>query len=66
MQSQGFDPIRAAWLDHAQKGRMTVRLPQETLQGSFAGIDNSGRLRLQLEGGAERVISTADVFLRDN
>lgn len=63
MQSEGFAPIRAAWLEHAQKGALTVRLPQETVQGSFAGIDEQGRLRLQLEGGAERSISTGDVFL---
>jgi BirA family biotin operon repressor/biotin-[acetyl-CoA-carboxylase] ligase len=63
MQSEGFVPIRAAWLEHAQKGALTVRLPHETVQGRFAGIDENGRLRLQLEGGAERSISTGDVFL---
>jgi BirA family biotin operon repressor/biotin-[acetyl-CoA-carboxylase] ligase len=63
MQSEGFAPIRAAWLEHAQKGDLTVRLPQEMVQGTFAGIDEQGRLRLQLEGGAEQSISTGDVFL---
>lgn len=62
MQSDGFPPIRTAWLKHAQTGPMTVRLPQETLQGVFAGIDEQGRLRLGLEGSAEQAISTGDVF----
>jgi BirA family biotin operon repressor/biotin-[acetyl-CoA-carboxylase] ligase len=63
MQAEGFAPIRAAWLRDAQQGRLTVRLPKETLQGSFAGIDESGALRLVLDDGAERSISTGDVVL---
>jgi BirA family biotin operon repressor/biotin-[acetyl-CoA-carboxylase] ligase len=62
LQSEGFAPLRAAWLAHAQTGALTVRLPNETLSGTFAGIDEQGRLRLRLEGGAERSISTGDVF----
>jgi len=62
LQTEGFAPIRTAWLKHAHKGSMTVRLSQETLQGTFAGIDDTGRLRLQLDDGAERVISTGDVI----
>ena len=62
MQAEGFEPIRTAWLQHAKKGRLIVRLQQETLQGEFMNIDELGRLRLQLEGGAERAISTGDVF----
>jgi len=63
MESQGFGPIRSAWLEQAQTGPLTVRLPQETLNGSFAGLDENGALRLRLEDGAERVISTGDVVL---
>lgn len=63
MQKQGFDPIRQAWLSHAQTGPMKVRLPHETLQGNFAGLDETGRLRLLLADGTERSISTGDVFL---
>jgi BirA family transcriptional regulator, biotin operon repressor / biotin---[acetyl-CoA-carboxylase] ligase len=62
MQSEGFEPIRASWLHHAKKGQLTVRLSKETVQGEFVGIDHQGRLLLQLEGGAERAISTGDVF----
>ena len=33
MQTEGFAPIRREWLSYAQQGNLTVRLPQETLQG---------------------------------
>lgn len=62
MQSEGFEPIRRAWLERAQKGPMIVRLSQGILQGDFGGIDEQGRLRLLLADGAERFISTGDVF----
>jgi BirA family biotin operon repressor/biotin-[acetyl-CoA-carboxylase] ligase len=63
MQAEGFAPIRAAWLERAQRGDVTARLPQETLQGRFGGIDEQGRLRLILADGAERAIATGDVVL---
>ncbi len=62
VQHQGFLTVRAAWLEHAQLGAMTVRLPHETLQGILNGINENGHLRLLLEDGTERVISTGDVF----
>jgi len=60
--SDGFQPVREAWLAHAQKGAMTVRLPRETVQGTFGGLDENGCLRLLLADGAERSISTGDVL----
>jgi BirA family biotin operon repressor/biotin-[acetyl-CoA-carboxylase] ligase len=61
MQNEGFAPVRAAWLARAQRGDVTARLPHETLQGRFGGIDERGRLRLILADGAERAIATGDV-----
>jgi BirA family biotin operon repressor/biotin-[acetyl-CoA-carboxylase] ligase len=63
MQQDGFEPIRAAWLKRAQKGQMSVRLPQETLIGIFADLDRQGNLQLRLANGTERSIAIGDVFL---
>lgn len=62
MQSKGFAPIRDAWLAHAEKRRMTVKLPDGAVEGVFAGLDANGALRLRLADGAERAIATGDVF----
>lgn len=61
-QQDGFSAIRSAWLDRALRGSMTARLPHETIVGVFMDIDLSGRLRLQLADGTERLIVTGDVF----
>ena len=63
MQAAGFNLIRTNWLAHAKTGVLTAKLPGETLVGTFNGIDPQGRLRLMLEDGAERAISTGDVVL---
>jgi BirA family transcriptional regulator, biotin operon repressor / biotin---[acetyl-CoA-carboxylase] ligase len=42
-------------------GPLTVRLASQTLHGTFAGLDEGGRLLLQ-EGGALRTIATGDLF----
>lgn len=59
----GFGPVRRAWLDRAHGlGRsITVRLPDETLEGVFADVDQSGALVLRC-GDRPRVIRTGDVF----
>ncbi len=63
-QSQGFPPIRSAWLRRAAHlgDRITARLPSETLTGRFQGLDGDGHLLLALDDGATRTISAADVF----
>jgi BirA family biotin operon repressor/biotin-[acetyl-CoA-carboxylase] ligase len=63
MQTKGFPLIRAAWTNHTQQGVLNVRTPQETVQGTFAGLDNLGHLRLLLADGTEKAISTGDTML---
>src|SRR3546814_7891820 len=52
----GFAPVRAAWLRHAQGhgGEIEVRLPRETLTGVFTDLDATGTLLLQLADGRDR------------
>ncbi len=60
----GFAPVRQAWLSHAQ-GRgevIQVRLPKETLSGTFVDLDETGALVLDLPGAGQRLITAGDVF----
>jgi BirA family biotin operon repressor/biotin-[acetyl-CoA-carboxylase] ligase len=60
-----FPAVRRAWLDRAgPTGRpLKVRLKdQEEAEGTFAGLDSGGALRLTLSDGAERRIAAGDVF----
>lgn len=60
-----FPTVRRAWLDRAgPMGRpLKVRLKdQEEAEGTFAGLDSGGALRLLLSDGAERRVSAGDVF----
>ncbi|MEM1194174.1 MAG: biotin--[acetyl-CoA-carboxylase] ligase [Pseudomonadota bacterium] len=62
-QTSGFEPVRAAWLAAAAGlGKdITVRLPDRTVTGRFAGLDASGQLILGTAVGTE-LINTGDVF----
>ena len=62
--SKGFVPVRDAWLaDAAGLGQMIeVRLPDQTLSGVFAGLDEDGGLLLDLPEGGRRRIAAGDVF----
>jgi BirA family transcriptional regulator, biotin operon repressor / biotin---[acetyl-CoA-carboxylase] ligase len=62
LQTEGFLPVQAAWMTHAQKGALSVRLPTGEVHGEFAGLDDNGALRLRLADGSERAIATGDVF----
>ncbi|MBL4692400.1 MAG: hypothetical protein JKY92_03625, partial [Magnetovibrio sp.] len=42
-----------------------VRLPNETLNGTFAALDETGALVLHLDGKPNRIITAGDVFLPD-
>jgi len=59
----GFDTIRDAWLARAAGlgGAIRARLPNETREGIFEGIDQSGALLLN-EQGRVRPIAAAEVF----
>ncbi len=54
-------PVRQAWLDHAHP--IGTRLVTTEGEGSFAGLDESGALRLGLPDGAVKLIHAGDVFL---
>ena len=60
--AEGFDAVRTAWLTYAIKGKMTARLPHETVEGDFVDLDPHGRLHLRLADGTDRFIVTGDVF----
>ncbi len=63
---QGFAHLRELWLEHA-KGvgeEITVRLPDETLEGRFAALEKSGALRLEQKNKPDRLIYAGDVFLK--
>ncbi|MEG6509624.1 biotin--[acetyl-CoA-carboxylase] ligase [Methyloligella sp. 2.7D] len=59
-----FQAIRRAWLERsAPPGTpLQVKLPQETLEGVFAGLDAGGALRLKTKDGDERRLTAGDVF----
>jgi BirA family biotin operon repressor/biotin-[acetyl-CoA-carboxylase] ligase len=63
-QKSGFAVIRTAWLARASGlgGPMDVRLPGETLAGTFQDMDGDGRLVLRLPDGDLRTISAGEVF----
>ena len=59
----GFAAIRDAWLARARGvGQpIRVRLPGETLEGRFAGLDSDGALLLDRPDGRRRIAS-GEVF----
>lgn len=63
--TEGFAPVRQAWLDRAQGvgEAVTVRLADHSeQQGRFAGLDAAGALLLETPDGAVRPILAGDVF----
>lgn len=58
-----FPTIRRAWLDRAGPlGRpLVVRLRGKEIEGTYAGLDTEGALRLKTADG-ERIIAAGDVF----
>jgi BirA family biotin operon repressor/biotin-[acetyl-CoA-carboxylase] ligase len=59
----GFESLRAAWLARAKGvgAPIRARLPHETREGVFEGIDASGALLLN-EGGRLSAIAAGEVF----
>lgn len=62
--TEGFAPVRAAWLSRAQGlGQpVIVRLPDREMQGRFAALDDSGALLLELPDGRVQTVTAGDVF----
>lgn len=61
---QGFSPVQTLWETHAfmLHQQVTVHSQSGTKTGVAIGLDNSGALRLQTDGGVELIYS-ADVSL---
>jgi len=61
--SEGFETVRAAWLARAGGLGLPIRarLPHETREGVFEGIDSAGALLLN-EQGQVRAIAAGEVF----
>jgi BirA family biotin operon repressor/biotin-[acetyl-CoA-carboxylase] ligase len=61
---QGFGRIRDSWLALAHNigNTINVRLPRETFEGKFIGIDATGALQVQMQDGTQRAISSGEVF----
>ncbi|OFX11138.1 MAG: biotin--[acetyl-CoA-carboxylase] ligase [Alphaproteobacteria bacterium RIFOXYD12_FULL_60_8] len=63
----GFAPVRQAWMDRAWglDAPTVVRYANETLQGTFAGLDEDGALLLRYTSGHTRRILGGDVEIDD-
>jgi BirA family biotin operon repressor/biotin-[acetyl-CoA-carboxylase] ligase len=57
----GLEPIRQAWLTAAHP--LGTRLSTPEGEGTFAGLDVTGALRLELPDGGIRLVHAGDVFL---
>lgn len=60
----GFAATRRDWLLKAVGlgAQIQVRLPSETIDGVFAGLDDTGALELRLASGLTRAIAAGEVF----
>jgi BirA family biotin operon repressor/biotin-[acetyl-CoA-carboxylase] ligase len=61
---EGFSPVRAAWLSHAQPPGtpLTLKLQDRDFGGTFAGLGDDGSLLLQ-SGGRVQAFATGEVLL---
>lgn len=66
--SLGFSPIRAAWLERADRLGEVIRVgkPPHRQEGVFLGLSAAGRLIFQPLGGDVREISAGPVFYGDD
>jgi len=60
----GFRPIRAAWMSRAlgRNENIRVRLPNETLEGRFVDLDETGALLVETAAGQRRIIRAGEVY----
>ena len=58
---------REAWLETAvgMGRRIEIRLPGQTLSGTFSALDPNGALVLETENGEHQLISAGTVFFPD-
>jgi len=65
IESKGFVAIQQEWLNKAFKlnQSITARLPKETIEGIFKGIDENGVLLLELPDGTIKQILSGEVFI---
>jgi BirA family biotin operon repressor/biotin-[acetyl-CoA-carboxylase] ligase len=63
-QQEGFLAIRAQWLERifGLNSTITVRLPKQTFQGTFLGLNEEGALILRRDQGEDLLITSAEVF----
>lgn len=61
---QGFEPVRAAWLEKAHNlgGALVARLSDESVEGRFVDLDVSGELVLETSAGLVMKINAADIY----
>ncbi len=62
--TQGFEPVRHAWLERAMGlgQACRARLPGQTLDGVAESLDADGALLLRLPGGEVTRVAAGDVF----
>lgn len=62
--AEGFEAVRESWLAqaHGIGTAIAVKLPQQHLSGTFAGIDENGALLLEQENSALRPVTSGEVF----
>lgn len=64
-QTDGFAPIRTAWLERAHPigAALRVTIQGQTLEGAFSGLDDAGALLLDTKTGRQRIVA-GDVAVR--
>ena len=64
----GFAPVLQAWraVAHGIGGPLVARLENQTIEGIFQDIDETGALQLQDPAGVMHVIDAGDVFFPEN
>lgn len=64
LQTQGFEPLRQAWLSRAGELPRPVRvsLPKEEFEGLAIGLDAEGALQVKRSDGTLRSVHAGDVF----
>lgn len=62
--TEGFAPIREAWLEHAYGlgKKAQVGSGDEVVTGTFAGLSETGEMLLDSARGQQHVINSGDVF----